>query len=130
MNLIKKTAIIIAALALHSCSDALDLQPMDKLDAKRLFASEEGIQVFMANLYSQLPIEDLAWTRNGFNSATINTIGITPSNQTDIAENARRCIEAGTDGFAVINTIMGMAIDIESRRPIIGNNQGAALIFR
>jgi dihydroorotate dehydrogenase (NAD+) catalytic subunit len=45
-------------------------------------------------------------------------------NQTDIAENARRCIEAGTDAFAVINTLVGMAIDIESRRPIIGNNQG------
>ncbi len=45
-------------------------------------------------------------------------------NQTDIAENARLCIEAGTDGFAVINTLMGMAIDIERRRPVIGNNQG------
>ena len=45
-------------------------------------------------------------------------------NQTDIAENARRCIEAGTDGFAVINTLMGMAIDIDKRIPIIGNNQG------
>lgn len=45
-------------------------------------------------------------------------------NQTDIAENARRCIEAGTDALAVINTLMGMAIDTESRRPIIGNNQG------
>ncbi len=45
-------------------------------------------------------------------------------NQTDIAENARRCIDAGTDGFAVINTLMGMAIDIENRRPHIGNNQG------
>ncbi len=45
-------------------------------------------------------------------------------NQTDIQENARRCIEAGTDGFAVINTLMGMAIDTENRVPIIGNNQG------
>ena len=45
-------------------------------------------------------------------------------NQTDIAENARRCISAGTDGFAVINTLMGMAIDIHSRTPVIGNNQG------
>jgi len=45
-------------------------------------------------------------------------------NQTDIAENARRCIEAGTDGLAVINTLMGMAIDIETRQPVIGNNQG------
>ena len=45
-------------------------------------------------------------------------------NQTDIAENARRCIEAGTDGLSVINTLMGMAIDIESRRPVIGANHG------
>jgi len=45
-------------------------------------------------------------------------------NQTDIRENARRCIEAGSDGLAVINTIMGMAIDIETRRPVIGNVQG------
>ncbi len=45
-------------------------------------------------------------------------------NQTDIRENARRCIEAGTDGLAVINTVMGMAIDAHSRRPVIGNIQG------
>jgi dihydroorotate dehydrogenase (NAD+) catalytic subunit len=45
-------------------------------------------------------------------------------NQTDIRENARRCIEAGTDALAVINTMMGMAIDARSRRPIIGNIQG------
>jgi len=45
-------------------------------------------------------------------------------NQTDIKTNARLCIEAGTDGFAVINTLMGMAIDIEQRKPIIGNVQG------
>ena len=45
-------------------------------------------------------------------------------NQTDIALNARRCIEAGTDGFAVINTLMGMAIDVEKREAVIGNFQG------
>jgi dihydroorotate dehydrogenase (NAD+) catalytic subunit len=45
-------------------------------------------------------------------------------NQTDIAENARRCIEAGSDAFSVINTLMGMAVDAETRTPVIGNNQG------
>lgn len=45
-------------------------------------------------------------------------------NQTDIAENARLCIEAGTDALAVINTVMGMAIDTETRTPIIGNVHG------
>ncbi len=45
-------------------------------------------------------------------------------NQTDIRENARQCIEAGSDALAVINTIMGMAIDVRTRRPVIGNIQG------
>ena len=45
-------------------------------------------------------------------------------NQADIAENARLCIEAGSDGFAVINTITGMAIDAETRKPVIGNVRG------
>jgi dihydroorotate dehydrogenase (NAD+) catalytic subunit len=45
-------------------------------------------------------------------------------NQTDIRENARACIEAGTDALAVINTVMGMAIDVNTRRPVIGNIQG------
>jgi dihydroorotate dehydrogenase (NAD+) catalytic subunit len=45
-------------------------------------------------------------------------------NQTDIRENARRCIEAGSDALAVINTISGMAVDTGTRRPVIGNVQG------
>ena len=49
-------------------------------------------------------------------------------NQTDIAGNALRCIDAGSDGLAVINTVMGMAIDIEKKQPIIGNNQVGSLV--
>ena len=45
-------------------------------------------------------------------------------NQTDIAKNAARCIDAGSDGLAVINTVTGMAIDIKTRKPVIGNNRG------
>ena len=45
-------------------------------------------------------------------------------NQTDIQLNARMCIEAGTDGFAVINTLTGMAIDTRTGKPVIGNRQG------
>jgi dihydroorotate dehydrogenase (NAD+) catalytic subunit len=45
-------------------------------------------------------------------------------NQTDIQENARLCIEAGADALAVINTISGMAIDVEERRPVMGNLKG------
>ncbi len=59
--------------------------------------------------------------RNATNKPLITKLS---PNQTDIAENARRCIDAGTDGLAVINTLMGMAIDIDQRVPVIGNNQG------
>ncbi len=45
-------------------------------------------------------------------------------NQTDIRENARYCIDAGSDALAVINTVTGMAIDVNSRMPVIGNVQG------
>jgi dihydroorotate dehydrogenase (NAD+) catalytic subunit len=45
-------------------------------------------------------------------------------NQTDIVANAKACVEAGSDALAVINTLMGMAIDPESLAPIIGNVTG------
>ena len=45
-------------------------------------------------------------------------------NQTDIQKNASYCIEAGTDGLSVINTISGMAIDIQSQSPVLGNSVG------
>ena len=45
-------------------------------------------------------------------------------NQTDIVENARRCIAAGSDALAVINTVTGMAVDLDTREPVIGTNQG------
>jgi dihydroorotate dehydrogenase (NAD+) catalytic subunit len=45
-------------------------------------------------------------------------------NQTDIRANARACIDAGADGLSVINTVMGMAVDVERRRPVLGNGSG------
>ncbi len=45
-------------------------------------------------------------------------------NQVDIQLNARLCIEAGSDSLSVINTITGMAIDINSRAAVLGNSAG------
>jgi len=45
-------------------------------------------------------------------------------NNADIAETARMVIEAGADGLSVINTLVGMAVNIEKRTPIIGNISG------
>ncbi|MBF0107736.1 MAG: dihydroorotate dehydrogenase [Magnetococcales bacterium] len=45
-------------------------------------------------------------------------------NVTDITLLARAVIDAGTDAISAINTLMGMAIDLEKRRPVLGNGQG------
>jgi dihydroorotate dehydrogenase (NAD+) catalytic subunit len=48
---------------------------------------------------------------------------LTP-NVTDITESARAAIAGGTDVLSMINTIRGMAIDIESHKPFLGNKVG------
>ncbi len=48
---------------------------------------------------------------------------LTP-NVTDIAEIARACEDAGADGLCLINTLLGMRIDINTRRPVIANRTG------
>ncbi len=45
-------------------------------------------------------------------------------NNADIAETARMVIEAGSDGLSVINTLVGMAVDIDSARPVLANISG------
>ena len=45
-------------------------------------------------------------------------------NQADIQLNAKLCIEAGTDALAVINTISGLAIDINKKELMLGNRAG------
>ena len=45
-------------------------------------------------------------------------------NVTDIAAVAKACEDAGADGLCLINTLLGMRIDLRSRRPIIANRTG------
>jgi len=71
--------------------------------------------------YPQMSAQVVAACRRATKKPLITKLS---PNQTDIRENARRCIEAGTDALAVINTVMGMAIDVTTRRPVIGNLQG------
>lgn len=50
-------------------------------------------------------------------------IKLTP-NVTDIVDMARGCVEAGADGICLINTLLGMRIDVKTRRPVIANVMG------
>ena len=45
-------------------------------------------------------------------------------NVTDIVEIARACEDAGADGLTLINTILGMRIDIARRKPVIAAKMG------
>ena len=50
-------------------------------------------------------------------------VKLTP-NVTDIVSIAKACEEAGADGISLINTLLGMRIDIARRRPVIANKMG------
>ena len=50
-------------------------------------------------------------------------IKLTP-NVTDIVSIAKACEEAGADGISMINTLMGMRIDLNRKKPVIYNKSG------
>lgn len=50
-------------------------------------------------------------------------VKLTP-NVTDIAEMARAAAGAGADAISLINTLLGMRIDVKTRRPVLGMNVG------
>lgn len=45
-------------------------------------------------------------------------------NVTDITAIAKACVEAGADGLCLINTVLGMRIDIKQRKPVLANTYG------
>lgn len=45
-------------------------------------------------------------------------------NVTDIVSIAKACEEAGADGISLINTMLGMRIDLKTRKPVIANTMG------
>nr|WP_326216218.1 dihydroorotate dehydrogenase [uncultured Oscillibacter sp.] len=45
-------------------------------------------------------------------------------NVTDIAEIAKACADAGADGICLINTLLGMRIDLKTKRPLLANRTG------
>lgn len=45
-------------------------------------------------------------------------------NVTDIVSIARACEEAGADGISMINTLLGMRVDLRSKKPVVANKMG------
>ena len=45
-------------------------------------------------------------------------------NVTDVTEIARACESAGADGISLINTLLGMRVDVKRRKPVVANTMG------
>ncbi len=87
MKFVKPIFLMFALLAASGCKDVLDKQPLDKLQGEALFADPQGVKLYMANLYYQLPIEDFTYFRQGFNfnQGGPNNGGFAPAMITDEA---------------------------------------------
>ncbi len=85
-----KIVLLIAFIGLWGCKDYLELQPTNKISADALFASDEGVKAYMANLYFQTPIEDFNWQAWYFKSFNFreNNAGLFPITFTDEAVNS------------------------------------------
>jgi dihydroorotate dehydrogenase (NAD+) catalytic subunit len=102
---------------------------VERLDAA------EGIDALELNLSSpnkrewgRLPSADPAVTAEIVSSARRRTrlplwVKLTP-NVTDVTEIARAAADAGADALTLINTLKGMAIDVEARAPVLANVSG------
>ncbi len=74
--------------------------------------------------YGVLP-ESAAEITKVVKAATTKPVYIKLSpNVTDIVSIAQACEEAGADGISLINTMLGMRIDIRTRKPVIANRMG------
>lgn len=88
MNHISYILLIVFIIFFTGCDDDfLDRSPMDKIDGEAMFSDPEGVKVYMANLYYQLPIEDYTYFRDGFNfnPSDPNNGGFAPAMTTDEA---------------------------------------------
>lgn len=79
------TCITTLAITLTGCSDFMDLEPKDKIPADVIFSDPTGVKLYMANLYSQLPIEDFNFTpQYGFNTTVVKN-GVSNAMQSVVA---------------------------------------------
>ncbi|MDQ0967846.1 hypothetical protein QFZ20_003249 [Flavobacterium sp. W4I14] len=123
---------------LSSCQKVLDLKPTDKLQPEQLFSDPEGVKVYMANLYYQLPIEDFTFFRQGvnFNGGDPNNGGFAPAMVTDEAMHTEFGDFIGNDDFKwweqgyklirevnlMIDVIPTLAINEAEKKALIGES--------
>lgn len=103
--------------------------------AKRL--EDEGVQAVELNIscpnieyrkgklnFSQDAKSTYAVVKGVKKSTALTVITKLSPNVTDITEIAKAAEDAGSDALSLINTLLGMAVDIDTKRPLLGNVTG------
>ena len=70
---------------------------------------------------AEISILITSWVKSIANKPVF--VKLTP-NVTDITQPAKAAQDAGADGVSLINTLLGMSIDIHKKRPMLANNTG------
>jgi len=99
------------------------INELDKIPAIELNIScpnvKEGGMVFGTNCSSAIAVTEAV--RKAYNKTLI--VKLSP-NVTDITEIAKAVEEAGADSISLINTLLGMAINAETRKPVLSTITG------
>ncbi len=117
---------IIANLAGESVDEYVRLAEMfsacEHVDALELNVSCPNVESGMAfGTCPELTAELVAQVREATRLPLITKLS---PNVTDIVEIAKSAAGAGSDALSIINTLLGMSIDVERRRPLLGNLTG------
>ena len=104
-----------------ACAEAMDAQPQVGI----IEVNVSCPNVHNGGMaYGVLP-ESAAEVTEAVKKATSKPVYIKLSpNVTDIVAIARACEEAGADGLSLINTLLGMRIDVRTRKPVVANKMG------
>ncbi len=125
-NLMQKNTVILANIAGSTLEECAEVAA--KLDATDVHMIELNIScpnVKHGGAAFGVHCESAAEVTGAVRKATTKPLVVKLSpNVTDIAEIARAVESAGADAVSLINTLLGMRINIENRRPVLRNNMG------
>ena len=99
------------------------LDPIDAITGLELNVSCPNVSDGMVFGTDAVALGELVRTVRAEVKQSLLIVKLSP-NVTDITATARSAVEAGADALSMVNTFLGMAIDIETRRPKLTHNTG------
>jgi dihydroorotate dehydrogenase (NAD+) catalytic subunit len=127
--LVRKKATVVASIAGNTVEEFVRIADKLRTGGRGLAAVEVNISCpnleDRNNIFAHSP-QAAAAVVTGVKDA-VKKVPVFPKlspNVTSLTDVAGACVEAGADGLSLINTVMGMAIDVESRRPMLAGTTG------